>query len=106
MGDTMAERVIEITAKIDVGRARRAALAICHNLQFAKEETACVATSVSELAQNLWQHAHDGQVTLRWGADDAAWLEVQTDDAGPGIVNIAQALQDGYSTAGGLGSGL
>jgi len=100
------ERVIEIADEIDIGRARRAAMAVCLDLKFGKIETACVATSVAELARNLWQHAQQGRVTLRWEAGDAAWLEVQTDDLGPGIIDIELAMQDGYSTAGGLGSGL
>jgi serine/threonine-protein kinase RsbT len=33
-------------------------------------------------------------------------IEVVSQDAGPGIADIARALEDGYSTGGGLGDGL
>ncbi|HBY93702.1 MAG TPA: ATP-binding protein [Chloroflexi bacterium] len=70
-------------------------------------DAGCVTTSVAELARNLWQHAGGGTITLHLGATpDDPWIEVQAEDTGPGIADVAQAMQDGYSTIGSLGSGL
>ena len=61
---------------------------------------------VTELATNLVRHSpHGGRVLLRQLVDQAG-VECISLDRGPGIENIATALDDGTSTAGGLGVGL
>jgi serine/threonine protein phosphatase PrpC len=42
----------------------------------------------------------------RLSADGRVGLQVESLDAGPGIIDIEKAMVDGYSTAGGLGYGL
>jgi len=104
----MAEVVtIRVEEELDVGRARRAAAALCAQAGFAPAEAASVTTSVSELARNLWQHAGGGTITLRLEAEgDDPWIEVTAEDEGPGIADVMRTMQNGYSTGGGLGSGL
>jgi len=83
--------------------ARHSAEAVGMDLKTASE----VAIAVSELAANMWQHAGGGSLTigeLRQGARRG--LEIVAEDRGPGIVDVEQALEDGYSTGGGLGGGL
>ncbi|MBN2232898.1 MAG: ATP-binding protein [Deltaproteobacteria bacterium] len=72
---------------------------------FNTTETSYLATVATELAANLWIHADGGVVHVRI---DAALpgIEIATSDSGPGIADVTLALQDGYSTAGGLGCGL
>ena len=59
---------------------------------------------------NLFRYAVNGEIVLRAvQREDAAarsGLEIESRDTGPGIVDTALALQDGYTTGGGLGSGL
>lgn len=99
--------IVEVQDELDVGRARRAATALCQGAGFSKLDAAYVTTSVSELAHNLVRHAGGGTIILRLQASgDEQWIEVVAEDHGPGIADIALAMQDGYSTAGGLGSGL
>ena len=67
-----------------------------------------VATSVSELANNLFFHAAGGG-TITLSAvrrDGQRGIEVIAEDDGPGIPEVELAMQDGFSTNGGLGGGL
>jgi len=70
-------------------------------------DSVIVATVVSELARNIIAYATRGEIILREIRNGhAEGLEVVAVDEGPGIVDVGLALQDGYSTSGGLGLGL
>ena len=79
-------------------------------LGFSRGDAEAVALAASELAMNLFRYAVDGEMLLRIVQDAGSALpsgiEIESRDAGPGIVDTALALRDGYSTGGGLGSGL
>lgn len=66
-----------------------------------------VVTAASELARNTLDYGGGGTVTLS-SIDDAGRRGVRLvfEDQGPGIPDIPLALQDGYTTANGLGLGL
>lgn len=67
-----------------------------------------VCTSASELGNNLIFHTNDGgtmSFTLI-ARDQAIGIEIVARDRGPGIADIALAMQENYSTNGGLGGGL
>lgn len=102
----MDQIVIQVNEEIDIGQARRAAQRLCVVAGFSAAERACVVTSVSELARNIWRHAGVGQLTLTLEAGPPPTILVVAEDQGPGIADTDRALQDGYSTTGGLGSGL
>ena len=75
---------------------------------FKQIDTFYITTSVSELAHNIFFHStRGGNITFesiqRYGVNG---IEIMASDDGPGIRNIALAMQDGYSTNGGLGGGL
>jgi hypothetical protein len=64
---------------------------------------------VTELATNLVKHTAGagGELVFSPMIDGAAvGLDILSLDQGPGIVNIAESLRDGHSTAGSLGTGL
>src|SRR5262249_46978000 len=64
-------------------------------------------TAASELARNTLQHGGGGRVRIDFidiGAKRGVRLTFE--DEGPGIPDIERALQDGYTTSGGLGLGL
>jgi len=67
-----------------------------------------VATAASELANNLWMHALTaGQIGVAAGvAGRRPAVLLQAGDAGPGISDLKLALQEGWSSAGGMGCGL
>jgi len=94
--------------EFDANRARRAALALAKALGFGLTARTEIATAVSELAHNLvWHTPQGGALTLRaLSAGGRRGLEVVCQDDGPGIPDLKQAMQDGFSTVGGLGGGL
>jgi serine/threonine-protein kinase RsbT len=63
------------------------------------------ATAATELARNMMRHAGEGRATIEVLTDPEG-VRVVFEDRGPGIADVAQALQDGYSSSGGLGQGL
>lgn len=70
-------------------------------------QAAAVATVASELANNLWMHARGGgELLLRLRRGLRPGVELWSLDQGPGIPDLALAMREGYSTAGGMGCGL
>src|SRR3984885_8182650 len=68
-----------------------------------------VAIATTEACTNLLKHAGGGQVLLQTsteGADAVPLLELPAVDQGPGMSNLEQCLQDGFSTGGSPGQGL
>lgn len=75
---------------------------------FSSAECCAVRTSVSELANNLLFHTTCGGMILinTIENENNKGIEITAKDDGPGISDINLAMQDGYSTGGGLGGGL
>jgi serine/threonine-protein kinase RsbT len=98
---------IPIAAPVDVDRARREVRALARAGGFGRVDVERLALAVSELATNLLRYARDGDIILTT-LDDATGggIQVASRDRGPGIPDIARALEDGFTTGGGLGSGL
>ncbi|SFD18667.1 serine/threonine-protein kinase RsbT [Tropicimonas isoalkanivorans] len=63
------------------------------------------ATAVSEIARNAVVHGGGGEISVSITADEQ-YLVVRCQDHGPGIGNLEQAMQDGYTSRDGLGRGL
>ncbi len=76
-------------------------------LGFGLTDVTRIVTAGSELARNVFHYAGSG--VMRWDEvenGDTIGIELVFEDHGPGIANIEQALEPGYSTSGGLGMGL
>jgi serine/threonine-protein kinase RsbT len=98
---------LAIGGQMDVEEARREARQLALALHFDLEAAEVVTLVVSELASNLVRHAARGEIqVVSVNGPRGAGIEVKSCDAGPGIADIDAALTDGFSTAGGLGSGL
>lgn len=64
-------------------------------------------TAASELARNTLVHGKGGDMRLELLNEGARrGVRVTFSDQGPGITDMALAMKDGYSSAGGLGLGL
>jgi serine/threonine-protein kinase RsbT len=98
---------VPIAARLDVDRARREVRAVAGARGFGRVDTERLVLAVSELATNLLRYARDGVIVIT-PLDDVAGggIRVESHDLGPGIPDVARALEDGFSTGGGLGSGL
>jgi serine/threonine-protein kinase RsbT len=66
-----------------------------------------IAAAVSEIARNILMYAKRGEIRFQVVNDgDRCGLVAVAVDRGPGIADVELALQEGHSTAGGLGLGL
>lgn len=103
-----AETQIRIASDKDVVTARQQGRAVAVQAGFSVSEATLIATAISELARNIVSYADQGSVTLRpvHGVNGTVGLTIIASDTGPGIIDVAQALRDGYSSSGGLGLGL
>ena len=72
-----------------------------------REERVLLSTVVSELGTNILKFAGQGRITISRRQEGARQgVQIQAWDQGPGIANVAQALEEGFSSAGTLGLGL
>ncbi|KAB8320482.1 SpoIIE family protein phosphatase [Tolypothrix campylonemoides VB511288] len=98
---------LPIEEQSQAGEARRSALALASHLGFNETERGKVGIVVTEVANNLVRHARDGVVLLQAIEKyNITGLEVLALDAGPGMDNIGECMEDGFSTAGSSGNGL
>ena len=66
-----------------------------------------VVTAASELARNTVVYGRGGTMALEVVRDGSReGLRLTFEDEGPGIDDVDRALEDGYSTGGGMGLGL
>lgn len=98
---------IRISDSSSVGDARRRADRLAVALAFDETVRGRAAIVVQEIATNALRHAGRGELFVRaTRRDRASGLEIICVDTGPGIDDVGRALQDGYSTGGGAGTGL
>jgi serine/threonine-protein kinase RsbT len=102
-----AER-IRIDSDADVVTARQRARALAIGLEMSSTDQTLLATAISEIARNITAYAVRGEVQLELVRDERGrrGIRVVASDEGPGIENLESAMQDGYTTGGGLGLGL
>ncbi|WP_156292072.1 anti-sigma regulatory factor [Oceanobacillus salinisoli] len=99
---------VTIQKEWDIVGARHVARDMAKTLGFGTVDQARIATAVSELARNIYLYANnDGQIYFDMiNTIDGKGLSIIAVDSGPGISDIAEVMQDGFSTSGGLGAGL
>lgn len=103
----VVRRQIPIESDVDIIEARTAARALASEAGFYGADLVMIATAVSEVARNIIEHAGPGEVAITIiNNGHRSGLEVVARDRGPGIADVPRALEDGYSTARGLGLGL
>jgi len=98
---------VAVGSDVDIVTARQKGRELAAQCGLSATDLAVVATAISELARNIVRYAVRGEVILR-RVDNGTkrGIEVVATDDGPGISDVPLALQDGYSTSGGLGLGL
>ncbi len=104
----MAEPIrVAINHDADTVTARQQGRALAIRLGLSSGDQALVATAISELARNIVEYAKHGEIFLELiERDGRRGILVIARDEGPGIPDIERAMQDGFSTGGGLGLGL
>ena len=96
-----------LSSDIDVVAARRAVADWATEIRLSLLDRTKVITAASELARNTVIYGRGGVMSLEIVRDGRReGLRLTFADQGPGIADIDRALEDGYSTGGGMGLGL
>ena len=98
---------LQVESEGDIVTVRRTVRDAAKELGFGITDVTRIVTAASELTRNIYLYAGSGEVT--WKTVDsrgAAGLEIVFEDHGPGIKDTELALEEGYTTSGGLGLGL
>ncbi|MCM6772274.1 anti-sigma regulatory factor [Nocardia sp. CDC159] len=99
--------VIAVKMSNDIVTARQAGRELAAKLGFTLTDITMISTAISEVARNITSYAGTGEIRVTVeDREGRRALVVQAQDQGPGIPDIARALEDGYSTGHGLGLGL
>ncbi len=101
------QREMPIRSESDIVTTRRTVREVARELGFGITDVTRIVTATSELARNVVLYAGSG--VIRWrqlGISGKVGVELTLEDNGPGIANIEQVMQEGYTTSGGLGLGL
>jgi serine/threonine-protein kinase RsbT len=99
--------LIPIAADTDVVTARQRGRDLAAQAGFSSGDQTVIAAAISEIARNILNYAKRGEVAMSVATNgDRRGVIIVARDQGPGIRDVARALEDGYSTSGGLGLGL
>lgn len=97
----------QVRERADVGVARRQVSGLAVDSGFDQMSADQLEIVVSEGATNFLRHAGGGDILYRLNREATPEsLDVAFIDRGPGIQRVEKALEDGFSTVGGLGQGL
>ncbi|HEY5857909.1 MAG TPA: ATP-binding protein [Aldersonia sp.] len=103
----MTDKAIAVNTMDDIVTARQAGHSMAIDMGFSLTDVTMIATAISEMARNITNYAGHGEIRLFIDdRDGRKALLVEAVDQGPGIADVALALEDGYSTGEGLGLGL
>jgi anti-sigma regulatory factor (Ser/Thr protein kinase) len=98
---------VAVTDASSVGEVRRTAQLAAQRLKLDETRSGELALLATEASRNTLTHGGGGQVILIGiKTSDAQLVRVLAIDKGTGISNLAEAMSDGYSTAGTPGGGL
>ena len=101
------EYCVPINSAADIVVARQKGRALAIQLGFNGSDPTMIAAAISEVARNIVAHAKHGEIILS-GIHDTRrqGIQVVARDEGPGIANLDQAMQYGFSSNQGMGVGL
>jgi serine/threonine-protein kinase RsbT len=103
----VTKTVVPINLEVDIVSARQQGRTLAVEIGFSGGDLTLIATAISEIARNIVVYAKRGEILVSPIQDGARrGILVVARDQGPGIPDVAQAMQDGYSTGKSLGLGL
>lgn len=104
---TNAEPSVVIRQESDILSARRAVREAAAHIGLKTLGQTRLITATSELARNTLIYGGGGVMHLRRRQKaDRLGITLIFEDQGPGIIDLDQAMSDGYSSGDGLGMGL
>lgn len=108
MAETVKYEVrVPIVSDADIITARQQGRSLAIRLGFDSTDLTIIATAISEVARNIVEYAGQGEILIHpvQQSNNNGILVIAIDE-GPGIRDVQQAMQDGFSTSRGLGLGL
>jgi serine/threonine-protein kinase RsbT len=98
---------VPLAQEADIVGARQKGRELAMEAGFTGSDLTLIATAISEIARNTIVHATGGEMLLgiTWEGSRRGILVIARDE-GPGIPDVNQAMQDGFSTVKSLGLGL
>jgi serine/threonine-protein kinase RsbT len=101
------DQPVMISSAADIVTARQKVRSLAMELGFDGSDLTLIATAISEVARNIVDHAEHGEIQLvPVNNGSRRGIEIVARDQGPGITDVARAMQYGFSTRKGLGVGL
>lgn len=101
------ELKVPIQGDADIVVARQEGRRLASNLEFTGSDLTVIASAISEIARNIVAYAKTGEIEMKHAERNGRrGIVIVARDNGPGIKDVAQAMLDGFSTAGSLGLGL
>lgn len=98
---------VDIHTEWDIVAARQLGRDEAKKIGFGTVDQARITTAISELARNIYLYAERGKIEIeRVYKNTQHGIRVTASDKGPGIANIHQVMNDGYTTSSGLGAGM
>lgn len=103
----MDGKTVEILDERDIIVARSAGRDMARDRGFGSADQTRLATAISELTRNIIRYAGKGTCTISDLSNERdIIIHVVVEDSGPGIDDIENAMEFGFSTSKGLGAGL
>ena len=103
----MEESSVDILTEWDIVAARQLGRKEAKLIGFGLVDQARITTAISELARNIYLYAEQGKIEVRRIAEKACiGICIIASDSGPGIEDVEQVMQAGFSTSQGFGAGL
>ena len=105
---TLKRSELPINSTADVERARHLVRAFAQEAGLPDWDVEELVLATTELTKNILKHANSRGSLLcsPVEVDGEHFVEIKIKDSGPGIADIGLAMQEGYSSGSGLGSGL
>jgi serine/threonine-protein kinase RsbT len=104
---TLKEETMPVRSQEDIVIVRQAVRKWAIDAGFSLVDQTKIVTAASELARNTVIYGGGGTVRLEHlEAGSRRGLRLTFEDKGPGILDIEQAMKDGFTSGSGLGLGL
>lgn len=98
---------VSVSSDVDTVCARQRGRELANKMGFSQTDATMIATAISEVARNIIVHAGAGEIIISSSNEGGrGCIVVVAQDSGPGIADVASAMQEGETYQGGLGLGL
>jgi serine/threonine-protein kinase RsbT len=103
----LKDETVDVRSDADIVRTRQIVREWARQHGFSLINQTKIVTAASELARNTVHYGGGGTLRLEVLSNGTRLgLQLTFEDCGPGIPDLARAMQDGYTTGRGLGLGL